>query len=185
MPRRRYSRRVCRVQDLRLGLACGGFDSVGARRDARLSNTTQTPHEPALLLPVRHGVSTAGLQAWFGMRRVRFTVCPHASHVAPTDETRAFPTLHKPLTSLHSCYDTVSALELHHAGQIGSSALAPAPRACISAGIRNANADTPAPSAHAFAAPRAWRALTTAGRQPRQGPHDDTGYCRARCIRIK
>ena len=71
------------------------------RRDARLSNTTQTPHEPALLL--RHGVGT---------------------------------------------------LALRHAGQIDSSALAPAPRACISAGIRNANADTPAPAAHAFAAPR-------------------------------
>ena len=76
------------------------------------------------------------------------------SILSAPDETHAFPTLLKPLTSLHSCYDTVSALELHHAGQIGSSALAPAPRACISAGIRNANADTPAPSAHAFAAPR-------------------------------
>ena len=59
-----------------------------------------------------------------------------------------------PLTSPHSDYDTLSTLALHHAGQIESSALAPAPRACISAGIRNANADTPAPSAHAFAAPR-------------------------------
>ena len=129
-------------------------------------------------------VSGGGLQSWFGMRRIRFTVCPHASHVAPTDETHAFPTLHKPLTSLHSCYDTVSNTGAPSRGADRVECFGSRPTClhlrryshsqCRHAGpLRPCLCCTP------------WRALTTSGRRPRQGPHDDTGYCRARCIRIK
>ena len=106
------------------------FSRGADRRDARLSNTTQTPHEPALWL--RHFVNTG----------------------APSRGADRVECFGSRPTCLHLRW--YSQRQCRHAGPL---------RPCLCC--------TP------------WRALTTAGRRPRQGPHDDTGYCRARCIRIK